>query len=379
MNTKAELIDRDDEGFEGPVELDTTVANQLRAAEVNAAMNIARRYPRSIASFLKAAETLATHDEEVAASCMYSVPRGGKRIVGPSIRFAELLFNAFGNCQVQSRIIDTSGSFITVQGMFHDSERNTTVATEVQRRITHKDGTRYNEDMIIMTANAASSIAKRNAILAGIPKALWNSVYRKAEQTAIGKNLPLAQRRTNLLQAYGLMQVTPEQIFIYLGVKGIEDVGIEQLLELAAIRAQIKDGDLNIDDVFNGEVHDRDEGRKPKDSALNNALPAPKSQEPLVPQQQRQEQEPEPARSTKKASKEAAKEPAKEPSKESPPAPSPMQKFKDMINAAKSGKEVDEIRAHFLGKGAPYQFSDDDRQDMIDKCDYTKMDLDAAK
>lgn len=56
---------------------------------------------------------------------------------------------------------------MTAQGVFHDLERNVAITYEVRRRIVDKNGRRYKPDMIGVTANAACSIALRNAILRG--------------------------------------------------------------------------------------------------------------------------------------------------------------------------------------------------------------------
>ena len=64
--------------------------------------------------------------------------------------------------------------------------RNLALTTEVKRRIVDKDGNRYSPDLIGVTANAACSIALRNAVLKAIPQSLWKGLYTAAEKTIMG-------------------------------------------------------------------------------------------------------------------------------------------------------------------------------------------------
>ena len=70
----------------------------------------------------------------------------------------------YGNLQLSSRIVEVADTYIVAQGVVWDLEANVRISTET-RRITTEEGRRYNEDMIMMTGNAAASIALRNAIL----------------------------------------------------------------------------------------------------------------------------------------------------------------------------------------------------------------------
>ena len=59
-------------------------------AEIDTQIATARAYPRSLKRFRETATTMATLDEKTAASCFYALPRGGKSIMGPSARLAEI-------------------------------------------------------------------------------------------------------------------------------------------------------------------------------------------------------------------------------------------------------------------------------------------------
>ena len=57
-------------------------------AELENQITTAKAYPRSITHFLREAMGMVTLNEEVASSCIYALPRGGKPIEGPSVRLA---------------------------------------------------------------------------------------------------------------------------------------------------------------------------------------------------------------------------------------------------------------------------------------------------
>ncbi|HET7596026.1 MAG TPA: hypothetical protein VFK15_03780 [Burkholderiales bacterium] len=193
---------------------------------------------------------MVTLSESVAEQCIYALPRDGKTIEGPSARFAEVVASAWGNCRAGARVVDDSGEFVTAQGVFHDLERNVAITYEVQRRIVNKRGQRYSADMIGVTANAACSIALRNAILKGVPKAFWEDMYSEARRVIMGDVKTLANRRAAAVAAFQKFGVSAEQITAKLGVGGVEDITLEHLVTLKGLLTAIRDGDTTPEDAF---------------------------------------------------------------------------------------------------------------------------------
>jgi hypothetical protein len=224
----------------------------LNKSEIDMQVATAHKYPRSIKKFRDESLQMVTLSESVAESCIYALPpRGdGKVIEGPSARFAEVIISAWGNCRAGARVVNDQGEFITAQGGFHDLERNVAITYEVQRRITDKQGRRYKSDMVGVTGNAASSIALRNAILKGIPKAFWGDIYQAARQTVMGDFKTLGNRRADALKAFLGYGICPEQIFSKLNVAGIEDIGLEHLVTLRGFLNAIKEGDTTPEQAF---------------------------------------------------------------------------------------------------------------------------------
>lgn len=222
----------------------------LNKSEIDQQITTAKRYPRSIKKFRDEALQLATLDEQTAAECIYALPRDGKVIEGPSARFAEILAYSWGNTRAGARMIGDDGEFVTSQGLFYDLEKNTAISYEVKRRVTDKRGRRYSADMIGVTSNAASSIALRNAILKGIPKALWKPIYDSARKVVAGDVRTLVNRRAEAMKAFQIWNIKPEQIFAVLGVKGVEDITIEHLVTLKGIYTAIQEGDTTPEQAF---------------------------------------------------------------------------------------------------------------------------------
>ena len=234
--------------------VETSALESMERASIDVQITTAKRYPRSIADCKRNMLSFATLDEETAAGTFYTLPgrKGGdgKAIQGPSVRMAEIALSCYKNLRAGARIIADDGKTLTAQGVCHDLENNVCISVEVKRRVTKKDGTRYGDDMVVMTGNAACSIALRNATFRVVPLALIKPVYEAAKKVAIGDAKTLVSRRAGALDHFKKMGVPMDRIFSTLGVKGIEDIGLEHLETLIGYANAIKDGDASIDETF---------------------------------------------------------------------------------------------------------------------------------
>jgi len=221
----------------------------ITRSEVAMQLDSAHRWPRSPSKFLRDALSLATYSREIAESCMYSVPRGGKMITGPSVRLAEMVASSWGNLHVGARVIDATQTEVIAQAVAWDLEKNTRITIEAQRSIVGKKG-RFDEDMIRVTGMAAISIALRNAIFRIVPRAYVDAIYEKAKAVAVGNAETLVERRDESLQRLGKLGVTPERVFARLGVAGPADINREHIEILIGIGTAVKSGDLSLDEAF---------------------------------------------------------------------------------------------------------------------------------
>lgn len=248
-------------GGEGMLSVDLSTMQAITKAELEQNIVTAKAYPRSLTSFQRDCRSMATLTPDVAQECFYSLPprRGGdgKPIDGPSVRLAEIVVSAWGNCRAGSRVLEEGRDFIVAQGIFHDLERGTVISTEIRRRIVGSNGRRYGPDMISVTANAACSIAMRNAVFKGVPKALWNSIYKECRAVVRGDVKTLVTRRAEAIETLNKMGASKQQIFDALEVKGLEDIGLDELVQLGGWANAIRDGEATFEEVFEPKPSDK--------------------------------------------------------------------------------------------------------------------------
>lgn len=222
----------------------------LQKSEINEQISVAKRYPRRISDVVNMATQLVTASAEIADEMIYALPRAGKTIEGPSVRFSEVLAYSWTNCRCGARVISEDPEFVVAQGSFFDMQVNVHVGYEVKRRITDKNGKRFNADMISVTSNAACSIALRNAILRGIPKAIWKKVYDQARSAIAGDIKTLDSRRVAAMKQFQLMGVKPEQIFTLLDIKGLDDISLDNLVTLRGLWNSLREGEITVERAF---------------------------------------------------------------------------------------------------------------------------------
>ena len=283
-----------------PAMVDTTMATAIAKAELDTRITTAHAFPRSTQVVVQSILSLATLNEKTAETMMYALPRGNKPILGPSIRLAEIVSQCYGNCVSESRVvaIDRINKIITAEGLFTDLQTNSTVKASVERRISDKHGRLYSDDMITVTGNAARSIARRNAILAGVPKAIWEQAYEAAEQCVAGDIATVAVTRDKAIKAFAVYGLKPEQVFKLIDVKGEQDIGIPEVLALRAMFSSIKNGEATVEELLTESARGStnfervanplqdDDAKKPQ---RRKAEPAPAS--PAVPSAGAQQQE----------------------------------------------------------------------------------------
>ena len=261
---------------------DSTAITALNKSEIDTQIATAKKWPRSLKQFKQQALEMATLDEETAASMFYVLPRAGKKIEGPSIRMAEVVGSCFGNLRYGARIVEVGDRFITAQGACHDLEKNIAITYEVRRRITNKQGRRFNDDMIQTTGNAAMSIALREAIFRVVPRSLFKTIVDEAKLCSVGKAVSMTERRHKAFDWFKKAGATEKQILEFLGRAGIDEVTIDDLITLRGLVTSIKDGEATIEDILNAESEAQANGSKARRSDLNDKIqePAPPKPEP---------------------------------------------------------------------------------------------------
>ena len=231
---------------------DVSAVSALARAEIDGQIATARAYPRSMARAKQQIMSYVTLDEDTAETCIYSLPRSGKPITGPSIRFAEIVQQCWGNNRTAARItsVDRVNKFVEAEGIYHDLETNSARKATVRRRIVDSKGRLYSDDMIIVTGNAACSIALRNAILAGVPRAIWGQAEDAARKAMAGSIETLSVTREKSIAAFARFGVTPDHVFGALGLNGADEVTLEHIVVMRGMFSAIKNGEATVEEIF---------------------------------------------------------------------------------------------------------------------------------
>lgn len=224
------------------------------ATEVDRQVATAKAYPRNVTQSLERARDMACITPEVAASCYYHLRRKGKGgnptiIEGPSIRVAEIIMSTWGNVRAQATVIEEAERHITARGTAWDMETNVAAQVDVRRNIWGKRG-RYSQDMIAVTAQAATSIALRNALLRVVPRVYVDQLVTEAKKVAAGDAKSLASRWQDCARTFLGMGVTDEELYTYLGISGAEQVTTSHLGHLGGLYTALRDGETTIEEEF---------------------------------------------------------------------------------------------------------------------------------
>ena len=266
---EGELVETTERGLASanalaPAEMDQSLVAILTKAELDQQITTARAYPRSAKRVLDASIELATLTKDSSIECGYSVPRGrddngkAKAITGPSVRLAEIVAGRWGNCRAESRVVqvDRTEGYVEAEGIFHDLETNYAVRARVRRSIRGKPyqgkpGRIFTDDMINVTGNAAAAIAFRNAVFKGVPKAVWGEVYVATQAVVRGDLKTLAANRDEMLAAFrDKLQIAPEKVFAALGVPGLEDIGLDELVIARGYFSAIRNNEITVEDLI---------------------------------------------------------------------------------------------------------------------------------
>lgn len=236
--------------------VETNAIEQVTRGEVDMQVSTAKRFPRSITSFRRAALSLATKDPKIAGSCFFVLPRAGKNIEGPSIRLAEIVAGAWGNLRCETRVVGIGDKTVTSQATCWDMERNVLIRCEASRRITDRTGRRYSDDMIVVTGNAAASIALRNAVFRVVPMAYVNELTMQCKRVAATSEGGLDATRQKWLAYFDRRGVSGDRVLAMLGRKGVEDIELDDITLLQGLHTALSDGETTLEEVFPAELAD---------------------------------------------------------------------------------------------------------------------------
>jgi hypothetical protein len=241
----------------------TTAMAQAAArelAEVSTAMQAARDYPRDEDSARKRVMS-ACRRASFAADALYSFPRGGTPISGPSVKLAREAGRCWGNVRYGFRVVERRGDQVTIEGYAVDLESNTRVAVEgtfrwmVQRK---RDGKTVwiepdeRDGRELLAKHGA--VAERNAILKLLPSDLVEEAVEEVRKTQAAE--AEAERKAGevvkkIVTAFGEQKVSRADLERRFGP--LDKLIGDQLAELRRILASLRSGEVKWADYLEGE------------------------------------------------------------------------------------------------------------------------------
>lgn len=230
---------------------DMMVARQ--AQEVQVAMLSAKRFPRDE---LYAMERIKKSCQRMtlAEAAIYSYPRGGQNVTGPSIRLAEAVAQNWGNLDFGLIELERKEGSSEVMAYAWDLETNTrsTMTFTVRHKRDTKQGSKNltdERDIYEMIANQGAR-RKRACIMNVVPGDVVDIAVKEARKTlADGDKRPVAEILKEMLKAFKELGVTQEMIEKYMDKKAA-DLLKEELVDLRGVYKAIKDGQSKKEDYF---------------------------------------------------------------------------------------------------------------------------------
>jgi len=237
------------EGSAGQIEVAMTRAAQ----EVQAAMVMARRFPRDErAAYARIIN--ACKRKSLAEQSQYAYPRGSSKVEGPTIRLAEAIAQNWGNLDSGIIELEQRNGESTMMAYCWDLETNnrqTKVFNVPHLRRKGDQNVRLHDprDIYEMMANQGAR-RLRSCILACIPGDITEAAINQCNKTlAEGSKEPLGDRVRSMVAAFGEYNVKPGMIEGRLG-HSLDSVSETELIALRKIYTSLKDNMAGVGDFF---------------------------------------------------------------------------------------------------------------------------------
>lgn len=229
------------------------IVSSRQAQEVQAAMVVAKKFPRdelaSIQRIKQGCKRL-----KLAEAALYTYPRGGTKVTGPSIRLAEMMAQNWGNLDFGIVELSQENGESQVMSYAWDLETNTrqTKIFSVPHERHTRDAVKALTDPRDIYELVANQGARRlrACILGVIPGDVVDEALEECELTLKGGNdKPLKERLTAMLEAFEKFSVSKEMIEGHLG-HILEAASEQDFVSLRKIHNALKDGMGKREDYF---------------------------------------------------------------------------------------------------------------------------------
>ena len=235
-----------------------TIESSKAIAEAQGKLIIAKNFPRDEhLAYAKVIE--ACKRKSLAEKAIYSYPRSGSTISGPSIRLAEELARCWGNVDFGIKELSQKDGESEMSAYCWDMETNTMSSQTfvvAHVRDTKKGQVRLTEQRDIYENNANMAGRRLRArILAILPPDLVEAAVAECKKTLAGDNdIPIADRINKMVASFAKFGVKIDTLEKRLGRK-IDTMTTEDICEYAGIYNSLKDGNSSISDWFDVKLN----------------------------------------------------------------------------------------------------------------------------
>ena len=229
-----------------------SVESQRAIAETQAAMFVAKQFPRSFDDVMRRLEVTCSR-KSVAEIASYSYPRGNEEITGPSIYLLKTIAQEWGNLTFGVRELSRHFQSSTVEAFAWDMERNVreTRIFEVKHwRDTRAGGYALKDERDIYELIANNGARRLRGCLEGvIPEDVKAFAIALTDRALISAKVDTPENRDKILADYATLGVSRARIEARMG-KSFDALSAQQLLKLVRGVTAIMEGVTTANDAF---------------------------------------------------------------------------------------------------------------------------------
>ena len=241
-------------GLPAPRNTQTEMLVSRQAQEVQAAMVIAKRFPRDeVESYNRILR--ACQRRSLAEQAMYEYPRGGTKVTGPSIRLAEAMAQNWGNLDFGIIELEQKHGESQVMAYAWDLETNTRqtkIFSVPHIRSTKRGNVPLTDprDIYELVANQGARRV-RSCILGIIPGDVQEAAIEQCNKTLMdGETKPVIDLVRDMASIFEREFSVPlDAIEAFIGCKS-EAFSMNDLIRLKKVYRSLKDGMAKREDYF---------------------------------------------------------------------------------------------------------------------------------
>jgi len=235
-----------------PADASASIQSSRATAEVQGAMVIAKKFPRdAVAAYARI--MAACQRRSLAERAVYTYPRGGTKVEGPSIRLAEVLAQCWGNLDFGVIELDQKRGESTVMAYAWDLETNTRQVKTFQVKHSRKARGEIQDlddprDIYEITANQGAR-RLRACILGIIPGDIVDEAVEQCSLTLQTDDVPLEDRIRKMAAGFKKIGVTVEHLEARVGHK-LGACSVHEVVDLGKIYNSINNNMSTREDWF---------------------------------------------------------------------------------------------------------------------------------